>query len=215
MKILVVDDHEVVRKGLSHILRELDEQVEVLQAGHCSVAYELAHAHPDIDLVLLDYEMPDISGLDALDFFGKKYPELPIVILSGMASQLLMRQAMNKGAAAIIAKAGPSHELLQTLRRVLEGEIVPPKMLTGTLLSDASNADKTSALCRLTPRQEQVLYLLLDGLTTRAISERLHLSEETTKAHISAIIRTCGAKTRLEAILAAGRYGYVKSTRSD
>lgn len=214
MKILVVDDHEVVRKGLSQILRELDEQVEVLQAAHCSVAFELAHLHPDIDLVLLDYEMPDISGLDGLDFFGRKYPELPVVILSGMASQLLMRQAMNKGAAAIIAKAGPSDELLQTLRRVLDGEIVPPKLLTGALLPRVSNADTASALCRLTPRQEQVLYLLLDGLTTRAISERLSLSEETTKAHISAIIRSFGAKTRLEAILAAGQYGYVKSTRS-
>ena len=214
MKILVVDDHEVVRKGLSQILKVLDEQVEVLQADHCRVAFDLALKHPDIDLVLLDYEMPDISGLDALDFFGRKYPELPIVILSGMASQLLMRQAMNKGAAAILAKAGPSSEMLQTLRKVLAGEIVAPKMPTGTLLPKASSPDAASALCRLTPRQEQVLYLLLDGLSTRAISEQLYLSEETTKAHISAIIRSFGAKTRLEAILAAGQYGYVKSTRS-
>jgi len=151
VKILVVDDHEVVRMGLCQILRELDEQVDVLQAAHCSVAFELTRLHTDIDLVLLDYEMPDISGLDALDFFGRKYPELPIVILSGMASQLLMRQAMDKGAAAIIAKACPSQEFLQTLRRVLEGEIVAPDRLTGTLPPKASNAEAASARCRLIP----------------------------------------------------------------
>ncbi len=214
MKILVVDDHALVREGLCQILQGLDENIEVYEAADCAAAFEVASLHNDLDLVLLDYQLPDMSGLDALDCFGEKYPEVPVVMLSGMGNQLLMRQALDKGAAGFITKTGSSKDLLQSLRQVLDGEIlVPPELLSGAP-DDGTGSGGTAAPRQLTPRQEQVLYLLLDGYSTRDISEKLFLSEETTKTHVSAIIRAFGAKTRLQAVLAAGRYGYVKSPRS-
>ncbi len=214
MKILVVDDHALVREGLHQVLKGLDEQVVVLQAAHCAAAFELVAAHNDIDLVLLDYMLPDMNGIDALDVFGQEHPELPIVMLSGTSSRQMMRQAMDKGAAGFLTKTGPSQDMLAALRRVLSGEVyVPPEIL----LDDEQPAHADSNIERrhqLTPRQEQVLSMLLDGYSTRDISQKLFLAEETTKTHVSAIIRAFGVKTRLQAVLAAERFGYGKAQRS-
>ena len=214
MKILVVDDHALVRQGLSQVLKGLDKQIEVLEAPHCAAAFELAAQHKDLDLVLLDYQLPDVNGVDALDGFGTRYPELPIVILSGTSDQMVMREALNKGAAGFVSKNASSKDLLQALRHVLDGEVhIPPELLAGDDFPDTPEGDNAATSRQLTPRQEQVLYLLLEGHSSRAISDKLFLSEETTKTHVSAIIRAFGAKTRLQAVLAAGRYGYVKPSR--
>ena len=215
MKILVVDDHALVRQGLSQVLKGLDEEIEVLEAATTAGAFEFAAQHKDLDLVLLDYLLPDINGIDALDGFGTRYPELPVVILSGTSSHTVMGEALNKGAAGFISKNASSKALLQALREVLDGEVhVPPELLEGGDFPQASDSNNATAPRQLTPRQEQVLYLLLEGLSSHAISEKLFLSEETIKTHVSAIIRAFGAKTRLQAVLAAGRHGYVKPARS-
>ena len=212
MKILVVDDHALVREGLRHVLTGLDEQVEVLQAAQCAHAFELAALHADIDLVLLDYHLPDMSGLEALDVFGSRHPELPVVVLSGAPSPLMMRQVVTRGAAGFLSKSSISDELLSALRRVLAGEVLgAPEIATTDGQADASNAETTGSNPELSRRQEEVLYLLLDGYSSRAISEKLFLSEETTKSHVSAIIHAFGVKSRLQAVLAAGRYGYGKT----
>ena len=215
MKILVVDDHALVREGLHQVLKGLDEQVEVLEAANCAGAFELVAQHHDLDLVLLDYQLPDMNGLDALDVFGQEHPELPIVMLSGAVNPLMMRQAMDKGAAGFLTKAGPSKDMLSTLRKVLDGEIhVPHELLLGGELADSGSTTGGEMPRQLTPRQEQVLYLLLDGYSTKDISQKLFLADETAKTHVSAIIRAFGVKTRLQAVLAASRYGYAKSTQS-
>ena len=214
VKILVVDDHALLRKGLFLVLQEMGGPVEVLEAADCASAFEQADLHRDLDLVLMDYELPDMSGVDALERFARRHPELPIIILSGVATPLVMQQAMLKGAAAFVTKSADSTDLLQTLKRVLQGEIVRPAALANSGQDDSSAAGIASTLSQLTPRQEDVLYLLIDGLSSRVIGQRLFLSEETIKTHVSAIIRAFGAKTRLEAIVAAGRVGYGKPRRS-
>jgi DNA-binding NarL/FixJ family response regulator len=92
MKILVIDDHALVREGLSQVLKVLDEAVEILQAGTCAQGFSLAQIHHDLDLVLLDYHLPDMTGLAALAVFGQRHPELPILMLSGSANIQIMRQ---------------------------------------------------------------------------------------------------------------------------
>ena len=211
MKILVVDDHALVRSGLCQVLKGLDEQVDVLEAPHCARAFELAAQHPDLDLVLLDYHLPDMNGMEALAIFGTKHPELPIVMLSGSVNPLIMRQVLAKGAAGFLTKSGKSDELLSALRLVLAGEVyLSPDLISAANFQNlsASDADNTSTL--LTPRQEEVLHLLLDGRSNKEISQTLQLADETTKSHVTGILRAFGVQTRIQAVLAAPRYGYIK-----
>lgn len=215
MKILVVDDHALVRAGLCQVLQGLGEQVEVLEAPHCARAFELAALHPDLDLVLLDYHLPDMNGLDALLVFGKKHPELPIVMLSGSVNPQIMRRVLARGAAGFLTKSGLSDELLSALRRVLDGDVYVPPALQGTAdfySTQGSAQNQTAPL--FTPRQEEVLYLLLEGRSNKEISELLQLADETTKNHVSALLRGFGVKTRIQVVLAAAHHGYTKITPS-
>ena len=215
MKILVVDDHALVRSGLSQLLKGLDEMVEVLEAPDCSAAFELAALHPDLDLVLLDYHLPDMNGLEALTIFGKKHPELPIFMLSGSVNPRVMRQVLAKGAVGFMTKSGLSDELLSALRLVLAGEMyLPPDLMASTSGGYLDEPDEPGPAPQFTPRQEEVLYLLLQGRSNRDISELLNLADETIKTHVSAVLRGFGVKTRVQAVLAAGRHGYTKSASS-
>jgi DNA-binding NarL/FixJ family response regulator len=200
---------------LRQVLKGLDNEVEVLEAGSCTRAFELALMHADLDLVLLDYHLPDMNGLQALDVFALQVPELPIIVLSGSVNPKIMRQVMNKGAAAFLTKSGMSDELLSVTRLVLAGDVyVPPELmaLSASALMDEPAADPLAP--QFTPRQEEVLYLLLDGYTNKEIGKMLSLSDETVKNHISGILRGFGVQTRTQAVLAANRHGYARSTPS-
>lgn len=213
LKILVIDDHALVREGLCQVLQGLmpDEPTEVLQAPNCRDAFLLAKTHPDLDLVLLDYHLPDMNGLAALSVFGKKHPELPIVILSGSANPSIMQRVLAQGAAGFITKSGLSDELLRALRQVLSGEIYVPLEFSTAVAAD-NNDSTCNSPPTFTPRQEEVLRLLLEGCSNREISDRLKLSDETTKSHVTSILRGFGVKTRMQAALEAGRWGYGKSS---
>ncbi len=206
LKILVVDDHALVREGLRHVLKGLDEQVEILEAGQCERAFELAALHPDLDLVLLDYQLPGMNGLEALALFGQNHPELPVVMISGSVDRRMVRQVMALGAVGFIAKASLSSELLTILNSVLAGQIyVPAEFLEADTALGELNA---SGAPRLTSRQHEVLNLLLDGRSNKEISVALDLSDETVKNHVSAVLHAFGVQTRVQAVLAAAEHGY-------
>ncbi len=215
MKILVVDDHALVREGLCQVLKGLDDLVEVLEAPDCTSAFELARLHADLDLVLLDYHLPDMNGLLALNVFGKRHPELPVVMLSGSASPLIMHQVLERGAAAFLTKSGRSEELLSVIRQVLAGDLfVPPSLPSDFTAPARPELKAVGRFPKLSPRQEEVLLLLLTGRTNREMSETLELAEETTKSHVTAILRAFGVRTRLQVIVEAGRQGYPLSAPS-
>jgi len=202
LKILVVDDHALVREGLCQILQGLDEPVDVLQSPHCVHAFELAARHPALDLVLLDYDLPGMNGLDALKVLGQAHPELPILMLSGMVNPQMVRTALANGAAGILSKNGDSAELLTAVRLVLAGEVYVP----GDLLAS------TKAIPQFTLRQGEVLALLLDGCSNKDISDSLALSDDTVKNHVTALLRAFGVKNRVQLVLAASRQGYAPSS---
>jgi DNA-binding NarL/FixJ family response regulator len=205
VKILVVDDHALVREGLRQVLKGLEENLEVLQAGNCEQAFVLAHRHGDLDLVLLDYHLPDMNGLDALAIFGERHPELPIVLLSGSANTQIMRQVLQAGAAGFVTKSCVSDELLRAVRSVLDGDIYLPQELTS---APPPNPQDPIGRPLLTQRQDLVLRCLLDGLANREIAEQLHVSEETVKTHVAAILRHFDVQNRTQAVVAAARIGY-------
>ena len=206
MKILVVDDHALVREGLRQVLKGLDEQIEVLQAGTCEQAFAHARSHSDIDLVLLDYHLPDQNGLDALAVFGQRHPELPVILLSGSANIDIMRQVLQAGAAGFVTKSSLSDELLQAVRSVLNGDVHLPQELQRAKATPGDGSCSTRAA--LTQRQELVLKCLLDGKSNRDIAEQLFLSEETVKSHVTAILRHFDVQNRTQAVVAAARIGY-------
>ncbi len=209
MKILVVDDHALVREGLRQVLKGLDEDLEVLQAGTCAQAFALAQTHGDLDLVLLDYHLPDMNGLDALPIFGERHPELPVVLLSGSANTHIMRQVLQAGAAGFVTKSSVSDELLRAVRNVLNGDIYLPSELNAS----TSIAEKVTEGPALTQRQELVLRCLLDGQSNREIADHLRVSEETVKSHVAAILRQFDVQNRTQAVVIAARHGYQPLSR--
>ena len=207
LKILVVDDHALVREGLRQVLKGLDEHVEVLDAANCARAFELSKQHPDLDLVLLDYHLPDLNGLQALDVFRAQHPELPIVMLSGSANPRTMQQVLARGAAGFVTKSSVSDELLRALRQVMHGDVYVPAEAAADSAESLDLPELPEVMPKFTRRQEDVLLELLNGRTNREISVSMNLSEETVKSHVSAILRVLGVQTRMQAVLAAGRLG--------
>lgn len=209
MKILVVDDHALVREGLQQVLQGLREQVEVLQAANCSQAFDLALMHVDLDLILLDYHLPDMTGLEALRVLGLRHPELPVLMLSASADVMIMRQVLGAGASGFVTKSSLSDELLFAVNKVLEGGVYVPAELR-------QEGDREAGLdaSKLTQRQELVLRELLDGRSNREISQALNISEETVKTHVAAILRHFDVQNRTQAVVAAARFGY-RSSLSD
>lgn len=215
MKILVVDDHALVREGLRQVLKGLDtegELLEVLEAGTCASALELILSQPDLDLVLLDYHLPDMNGTQALELFAKHMPELPVIILSGSVNPKIVHHVLNKGAAAFLTKSGLSDELLTVTRQVLSGQFqMPAFQQTDTEYDSSMDVDIVLTAPQFTPRQEEVLMLLMEGFSNKEIGRKLRLADETVKTHISSLLRGFGVRTRTQAVLAANRSGYDRS----
>ncbi|OYT93015.1 MAG: DNA-binding response regulator [Burkholderiales bacterium PBB3] len=205
MKILVIDDHALVREGLCQVLKGLEDQVEVLQAGTCTLGFAIAQDHSDIDVVLLDYHLPDMTGLVALEIFGMRHPELPVIMLSGSANMQIVRHVLQAGASGFVTKSGLSDELLLAVRQVLDGgEYLPPDYVEPAPLSLQDDNSRSG----LTQKQELVLRELLDGRSNREIAHTLALSEETVKTHVASILRHFDVQNRTQAVVAAARSGY-------
>lgn len=206
LKILVVDDHALVREGLSQVLKALAEEVAVLQASTCTQAFELSERHPDLDLVLLDYHLPDMTGLEALPVFRIRFPELPVLVLSGSANAQILHQSIKAGAAGYVQKSGVNDELLFAVRKILDGDVFVSQPAPGTVSLDNERS-------KLTPRQELVLVGVLDGLSNKEISDRLGIGDQTVKSHMAAILRHFDAPNRTRVVTAAMQKGYRPSSR--
>lgn len=221
MKILVVDDHPLIREGLRGILSHFEDNVTVIEAANAATALALADQHPDLDLVLLDLHMPDMHGLEALGVFGERHLDLPVVVLSAAQDRHTVNAALQRGAAGFIPKSSMSEVLLSALRLVLSGGIyVPPEVLgrgtaapetltpiPGTNPLSPEAAAATAAALGLTQRQTEVLALLVQGKSNKAICRELNLAEATVKVHVRAILRALNVGTRTQAVIAAGRLG--------
>lgn len=197
MKVLIADDHSLFREGLAHVLAELDSVLDLLHAADCLRALELASAHPDLDLVLLDLEMPGMSGLEALQRLCDRFPALPVVVLSATTHRADMQRALDLGAMGFVPKDATGRQMIQALRLVLAGGLAVPSALVRPAVDDL-RAD-------LTERQREVLALLARGLVNKEIARTLGLAEATVKMHITAIMKLLGVSNRTQAVLAAQR----------
>jgi DNA-binding NarL/FixJ family response regulator len=205
LRILVIEDHALVREGLLLALRALEEPgsaAEILGAHDADEATRLLEANEDFDLALLDLMLPGTGGLAFLGVMRKRYPHVPVLVLSALDDADTVAKAMRQGAAGFVSKASPTHVLLGALREVLAGEIwLPPEYreLTGKRKRAKTVAERYG----LTKSQARVLELLAEGKSNRDIAEMLCVTEGTVKIHVSAIFRSLGVNNRSQALLVA------------
>ena len=215
MKILVVDDHPLVLEALKGVLHQLDAEVDVFDASAADSARELVRAHPDADLMLLDLGLPGADGFTLLEEFRNDYPAVPVVVLSGSESRENVTRALSLGAMGYIPKRYSNEVLIGALRLVLSGGLyVPPAVLTSDPATQkpTPQAPPPAATIRpedlgLTPRQSEVLALVLQGLPNKLICRRITLAEPTVKVHMQAVLRALDAQNRVQAVIQASRRG--------
>ena len=211
MKILVIDDHQLIREGLRPVMKQLatpPEEAEVFEAGSFRAALEVAGAHPDLDLVLLDLHLPDVRGFDALTGLQQRFPAIPVVVVSGADDPDLVRQSVDHGALGFIPKSSSSAVIVSAIRLVLAGgTYLPREIMAAGARAPATGTPRGIEGLDLTPRQADVLRLLLAGKSNKVICRELDLAEGTVKNHLAAVFRALNVTTRVEAIVAAGRLG--------
>lgn len=208
MKILVVEDHALVREGMVLTLRRFDRRAELLEASNASDALDLIERHCELDLVLLDLLLPDVNGLSLLHTVRGRYPMLPIIVVSALDDAGTVKLSIRAGASGFVAKSSSSEVLLDAVRAVLAGGVFVPdddgesgRRQRG--LRPASEADDFD----LTIAQKRVFNLLVLGLSNREIGQSLGLAEGTVKLHVSKILRSLGVTSRSQAVVVASRLG--------
>lgn len=206
MRILVVEDHVLVREGLVQALHGLDSDCQAMSAASADEALQLLEQTPDFDLILLDLMLPGTGGLGFLGALRKRYPGIPVLILSALDDADTIGRALRQGAAGYVTKSGSTAVLLDAIRQVLAGGTYMPEHLQGVVARRGSNKDIATRF-GLTPAQMRVLELLVQGKTNREIGEVLGVTEGTVKIHVSAIFKSLDVPNRSQALLLAARYG--------
>ncbi len=208
IKILVVDDHEVVRCGLKSLVAGTDIEV-VAEAESGEEAVRLAAEH-EPDVVLMDIRMPGGDGLTALGRIKLDNPEMPVLVLSTYDNPTYVARAVALGAAGYVLKGAPRDRLLETIRTAARGESAwtreELRRVTGALATPRLSSDVEVPL---TKRESEVLRQLALGLTNKEIAQALNISYETVKEHVQHILRKVGVSDRTQAAVWAVRKGLV------
>jgi DNA-binding NarL/FixJ family response regulator len=216
MKILVVDDHALIREALRGVLKKLKRDAMVLDASTCRQAMESIASHPDIRLVLLDLTLPDRDGFSMLAELRERHPAMSVVVLSGVQDRANVMKALDLGAVGFIPKSA-SHEVMRSaLQLVFAGGVyIPPEILAREPLTSAARALSpggriivSPADVGLTDRQLDVLALMMQGKNNKAICRSLDLAEPTVKNHVTAILKALKVTNRTEAVIAVNKLGW-------
>jgi DNA-binding NarL/FixJ family response regulator len=221
-KLLICDDHPAIRRVVNQIAKEVDKDIEVVEAETAVDAIALLEKHPKIDLVLLDLHMPGMSGLDLLSELKLRYPSVPAVVLSSDETRATIIDALERGATGYICKSSPTDLLSKYLEHALKGQIaLPIAIVSGPKPGPAGvgwplpNAQHGADKIDLSPRQTDVLNCLLRGMSNKQICGDLNLSEGTVKSHVFAIFRALNVNSRAQAVIEASRRGlHVRGRRA-
>ncbi len=203
MKVLIADDHNLIREGIKLLLNRLRKSVDILEADNFEDARKIVAANLDLDLIIMDLFMPGMMGPQGVSIIRNSAPVVPVIVLSMSEDPEHMRDALKFGANGYIPKTSKNSILSNAINLVLEGGIyIPPEMLGGianTGMYDTA-ADKNSKKPTLTDRQMEVLKLMAQGKTNKDIARILDISDATVKSHTTTIFRQLGAKNRTQAV---------------
>jgi DNA-binding NarL/FixJ family response regulator len=218
VEILVVDDHVLIREALRGVLKEVKPNAIVVEASSCSQAMQVIAEHPNLDLILLDLNLPDRDGFSVLAELSERYPAMSVVVLSAQQDRSSVVRALDLGALGFIPKSGQREVMLSALQLVFAGGIyIPPEILARDEPPPRQRDEKQPAANRpsvspadlgLTERQVDVLSLMMQGKSNKAICRVLNLAEPTVKNHVTAILKALHVSNRTEAVIAVGELGW-------
>jgi DNA-binding NarL/FixJ family response regulator len=220
MKILVVDDHILIREALRGVLKQLRSDAVVLEGSDGGQAMQIIAEHDDIGLILLDLNLPDRDGFSMLAELRERYPATSVVVLSAQQDRDSVVKALDLGALGFIPKSALREVMLAALELVFAGGVyIPPEILSRrepapaqpTPQPSAVNSSRGSPSPRdlgLTERQLEVLALMMRGKSNKGISRALDMAEPTVKNHITAILKVLKVTNRTEAVIAVIESGW-------
>jgi DNA-binding NarL/FixJ family response regulator len=204
--VIVADDHPLFRAAIKQALSAQDGATQFLEANSFESLQSLVDEQREVDLVLLDLHMPGVSGFAGLVYLCKRYPSVPVVIISANEDPVVIKRALEHGAAGFIPKSSSMEAIKEAIAAVLMGEIwSPPQARTEAAGRSASELELAERMAQLTPQQYKVLMMMSQGLLNKQIGYELSVSEATVKAHVTAIMSKLGVNNRTQAVLAAQR----------
>lgn len=208
--VIVADDHPLFRTAIKEALEADQGETRFLEASSFESLQELVDHNRDVDLVLLDLHMPGVSGFAGLVYLCKKYPSVPVVIISANEDPVVIQRALQHGAAGFIPKSSSIDTITRAIACVLMGEIWTPESTLSNLPgNNVSELELAERMAQLTPQQFKVLMMMSQGLLNKQIAFELKVSEATVKAHVTAIMNKLGVNNRTQAVLAAGKLSVV------
>ncbi len=214
MKVLVLDDHALIRDAVRGVIKELHAEATLLEAVDCAQARRAIEKHPDLELILLDLTLPDQDGFDMLADLRERYPATSVVVLSGHDDRASVVKALDLGALGFIPKSAAREVMLGALRLVLSGGVyIPPQILSAAAPQaarprPAGPPKVTPDDLGITGRQLEVLALMARGKSNKAICRVLDLAEPTVKNHVTAILRALTVTNRTEAVITVSELGW-------
>jgi len=204
-RILIADDHPLVRGALRQAVANAVAGAEIVECGSLEDVTKSLDGNPDVDLVLLDLAMPGVRGFSGLMVLRAQYPGAPVVVVSGKEERSVIRLCIDFGASGFIPKSTDMETMQGAIRAVLAGDVWVPADIDLNGPVDRDAVDSVRRLASLTPQQVRVLMMLSEGLLNKQIAYELSVSEATVKAHVSAILQKLGVESRTQAVIAAAR----------
>lgn len=193
---VIADDHPMVRDALSTAIGHAFTGAAIALAATLAEVQSALERQSDTDALLLDLDMPGMDGLTGLALLRSEHPTVPIIVVSAARDASVARRAYDLGASAYVDKSASLEEIADTVRSVLEGEVIPPPE-AGAVDSFAQRA------AQLTPQQWRVLALMVQGDQNKQIAYKLGVGEATVKAHVTVILRKLGVRSRTQAVIEA------------
>jgi len=211
-QILIADDHPLFREAMARVIDDGFPGSTLLEAADLEATLKQVSDNKDIDLVVLDLNMPGMHGLQGLVQLRNQFPDTPAVIVSAEEDKSTILQAVTCGAVGFITKSSPRKQMISALEQILAGSVyLPSEIIRANTGSESTRPDNSllpAVLESLTRKQLQVFERMTHGESNKVIAYEMNIAESTVKAHVSAILRKLGASNRVQAILTASEVDF-------
>lgn len=204
-RFVIADDHPLFRGALRQTLEGMFDGVAISEAGSLEAVTGILEQGEEVDLVLLDLNMPGVRGYSGLMYLRAQYPAVPVVVVSANEEPATIRRCMEFGAAGFVPKSLGTDSIREALQAVMDGDVWTPPDIDLASVPPDETAKLVQRLSTLTPQQVRVLMMLSEGLLNKQIAYELGVSEATVKAHVSAILQKLGVESRTQAVIAASK----------